>query len=149
MRARTSITAAIAAAALVGGAGAALALPAGASADSVTHTLKFTSVTTKTVSFAKSDSGVQDTDVNSKGKAVGFDTLNISVNAKTGTGTVLVTVDANGGFLIGYLPISKGKIGPGLITGGVGTYKGAFGSIVTKSLNASGTRTAVTISYHT
>jgi hypothetical protein len=141
--------AAVAAAALLAGGGAALALPAAAPTASKTHTLKFISVTSKTVTFAKTNSGQQDTDVNSKGKTVGFDTLNISVNPKTGKGSILFTVDASGGFLIGVLPISKGKVLTGVVTGGVGTYKDAFGSIATKNLNHAGTRTAVTIKYTT
>jgi len=149
MKVRTSIAAAITAAALLGGGGAALALPAAASTGSGTHTLKFISVTRKTLTFTKTDSGQQDTDVNSKGKTVGFDMLNISVNPKTGKGSILVTIDAKGGFLIAVLPTSKGKILPGLVTSGVGIYKDAFGSIVTKSLNKAGTRTSVSISYTT
>jgi hypothetical protein len=148
MKVRTLIAAG-AAVALLGG-GAALALPAAASTGgSKTHTLKFISVTGKAVTFTKTNSGQSDTDVNSKGKTVGFDTLNISFNPKTSKGSILVTVDASGGFLIGVLPVSKGKILTGVITGGIGTYKDAFGSIVTKNLNKPGTRTAVTIKYTT
>jgi hypothetical protein len=147
MKARTFI-AAVAAAALLGGGGAALALPAAANADSVSHTLKFTSVEKSTVTFGKANSGQQDTDVNSKGKTVGYDMLNIQVNSK-GNGQIQFTVDAPNGFLIGFLPVNKGKVDPGLVTGGIGIYKGAFGSIKTKNLNTAGTRTAVTITYHT
>jgi hypothetical protein len=147
MKVRASI-AAVAATALLGG-GTALALPAAASTSSGTHTLKFISVTKKTVDFAKTNSGQQDTDVNSKGKTVGFDTLNISVNPRTRKGSILFTVDAKGGFLIGVLPINKGKLLPGIVTGGVGSYKDAFGSITTKKLNKAGTRTSVTIKYTT
>jgi hypothetical protein len=147
MKVRRSI-AAVAAAALLGGGGA-IALPAIASAGSVTHTLKFISVTKNSVAFSKSNTGQQDTDVNSKGKTVGFDMLNSTVNTKTGNGTILVTVNASGGFLIGYLPVAKGKLGAGTVTGGVGAFKGAFGSISAKLLNQAGTRVSVTISYHT
>jgi hypothetical protein len=148
MKVRTLIAAG-AAVALLGG-GAALALPAAASTGgSKTHTLKFISVTGKAVTFTKTNAGQSDTDVNSKGKTVGFDTLNISVNPKTGKGSILVTVDASGGFLIGVLPVSKGKILTGQITGGVGAYKDAFGSIATRNLNHAGTRIAVAIKYTT
>jgi hypothetical protein len=147
MKVRRSI-AAVAAAALLGGGGA-IALPAIASAGSVTHMLKFTSVTKSSLAFTKTNTGQQDTDVNSKGKTVGFDMLNSTVNTKTGTGTILVTVNASGGFLIGYLPVTKGKLGAGTITGGVGAFKDAFGSITAKLLNKAGTKVAVTISYHT
>jgi hypothetical protein len=147
MKARTFV-AAVSAAALLGGGAAALALPAAANADNVSHTLKFISVQKSTVTFGKANSGQQDTDVNSKGKTVGYDTLNIQVNSK-GKGQILFTVDAPNGFLIGVLPVNKGKVLPGLITGGIGIYKDAFGSITTKNLNTAGTRTAVTITYHT
>ncbi len=147
MKVRASI-AAVSATALLGGAGA-IAIAATASADITSHTLTFISVTGKTVSFSKTNFGQQDTDVNSKGKIVGFDMLNITVNPKTGKGTILATVDAKGGFLIGVLPFSNSKTLHGLVTGGVGTFKGASGTIVTKALNKAGTRIAVTITYHT
>ena len=89
------------------------------------------------------------TDVNSKGKTVGFDTLNIVLSPATGKGTILETINAKGGLMIAALPLSKNKTLSGLVTGGVGAFKDAFGSIVTKALNKSGTRTGVTITYHT
>jgi hypothetical protein len=161
MKVRTSI-AAVSAAALLAGTGA-IAIPAFAStastastaraansaSTSASHTLKFTSVTKKTVDFSKTNVGQQDTDVNAKGKTVGFDQLNISVNPKTGKGSILVTIDAKGGFLIGVLPLTSSKTLKGIITGGVGSYKDAFGSITAKALNKAGTREAVTITYTT
>jgi hypothetical protein len=147
MRFRTLITAAGAAAIL--GCTAAAVLPAAASARTTTHTLKFVSVTQKMVTFSKTNLGQQDTDVNSKGKTVGFDMLNITVNPKTNTGTILFTVNAAGGFLIGYLPYSTKTTLTGTVTGGVGTYKGAFGKIVAKVLNKARTKVSVTITYQT
>jgi hypothetical protein len=148
MKVRTSIAAAAVAVALLGGT-AALALPASASPRGTSHTLRFISLTSKTIKFSKTGSGRQDTDVNIHGKVVGFDMVNTVVNPKTGKGTILVTVDARGGFLIAVLPLYKRKILHGEVTGGVGSFKDAFGTIETKSLNAAGTRTAVTITYHT
>ncbi len=145
MKLRASI-AAVLAAAVLGGTGA-LVLPAAASTSGAKHTLKFTSVTEKTVVFSKTDIGKQDTDFNSKGKIIGFDMLNIKVNPKTGKGTILVTVNARSGFLIAVLPLKKGKTNSGTVTGGVGTFKDAFGTIVTKDLNKAGTRVFVTIKY--
>jgi hypothetical protein len=147
MKIRTSIVAVIAVALLC--ATGAIALPAAASASGGTHTLKFIAVTTKTVVFSKTNTGRQDTDVNSKGKTVGFDSLNIVVNPKTGKGTILESINASGGFMIAALPLYKRKTLSGIVTGGVGTFKGAFGSIVTTALNKAGTRTMVTITYHT
>jgi hypothetical protein len=37
----------------------------------------------------------------------------------------------------------------GTVTGGTGSYQGAAGAILAKNLNSAGTRTAVTITYHT
>jgi hypothetical protein len=147
MKVRTPLAAVIAAALLCGT--GAVAFPAAASSAGGTHTLKFIAVTTSTVTFSKTDTGRQDTDVTSKGKTVGFDTVNITVNPKTGKGTILETVNASGGFLIAALPLSKLKTLTGIVTGGVGTFKDAFGSIVTTALNKARTRTAVTITYHT
>jgi hypothetical protein len=149
MKVRTSIVAVIAAAMLCVTGTVALALPAAASPSGGTHTLKFIAVTTNTVVFSKTNTGRQDTDVNSKGKTVGFDSLNIVVNPKTGKGTILESINASGGFMIAALPLYKRKTLSGIVTGGVGTFKGAFGSIVTTALNKAGTRTMVTITYHT
>jgi hypothetical protein len=71
------------------------------------------------------------------------------VNPKTGKGTILESINASGGFMIAALPLYKRKTLTGIVTGGVGTFKDAFGSIVTKALNKAGTRTMVTITYHT
>lgn len=142
-----SLIAAVSAAALLSGSGA-IAIAAAASADTTSHTLKFISVTGKMVAFSKTNAGQQNTDVNSKGKVVGFDMLNITVNPKTGKGTILATVDANGGFLIGVLPLSTSKTLHGVVTGGVGAFKGASGTIVATP-NKAGTRVTVTVTYHT
>ena len=70
MKVRTSI-AAVAAAALVGT--GAFMLPAiAASARPATHTLQFISVTKASVNFSASTGAQQDTDVNAKGKVVGY-----------------------------------------------------------------------------
>jgi hypothetical protein len=131
------------------GAGA-LALPAAASANSATHTLKFISVTKKSVSFTKTTGGQQDTDVNAAGKTVGFDMLYFSATSST-TGNLNVTVDTTGGFLYGTATVnfSTGAVTNGKVTGGTGSFAGATGTFKTKNLNKAGTRTAVTITYST
>ena len=73
MKVRRSIVAAGAAAVL--GTTGALALPAMASANSATHTLKFISVQKASVGFTRSTGANQDTDVNAAGKTVGFDMI--------------------------------------------------------------------------
>ena len=147
MKIRTSFAAAGAVAVL--GAGA-LVLPAVASASSATHTLKFISVQKSAVMFSKTTGANQDTDVNAKGKTVGFDMIYFAATSAT-TGAVNVTVDTAGGFLYGTgtINIKTGVFTNGKVTGGTGAFAGAKGTIKAKALNASGTRTAVTITYST
>ncbi len=61
---------AVGAAVIVGTTGA-LVLPAVASAHNASTTLKFTAVTKARVTFTKTTFGLQETDVNSKGKTIG------------------------------------------------------------------------------
>jgi len=144
---RTSIAAAGAVALL--GAGA-VVVPAVASASSATHTLKFISVTKKSIMFTKTTGAQQDTDVNAAGKTVGFDMLYFAATSAT-SGAVNITGDLNGGFLYGTGTINfkTGAFTNGKVTGGTGAFAGATGTIKAKPLNASGTRTAVTIVYST
>ena len=57
-------------------------LPAVASAHNASTTLKFTAVTVKNVIFTKTTAGLQETDVNSTGKAIGFDDVYITSTGK-------------------------------------------------------------------
>ena len=61
------------------------------------------------------------------------------------------TVDTTGGFLYGTVTLNfkTGAVTDGKVTGGTGAFKGATGTIKAKNLNQAGTRTAVTITYHT
>jgi|HubBroStandDraft_1064217.scaffolds.fasta_scaffold17751_3 hypothetical protein len=145
MKIRTFI-AAVGTAALIGGT-AAIVIPAAANAGTATQTLKFISETKSSVAFSRTNLGLQDTDVNSKGKTVGFDMLNSAVNLRAGTGTILVTVDARGGFLIGYLNYSSGKTLRGYATGGIGVFKGAFGPMTATYINKARTRISFVITY--
>ena len=144
MKVRASL-AAIGAAAVLGGAGA-MVVPSIASAHSLTHTLKFTSVTERSVNFSKTVSAQQDRDV-SEGKIIGFDQLYLTFNPSAGTVKGNVTVVTNGGMLYGTLRLTQTSI-TGKVTGGTGKFKGARGTISAKNLNTAGTRTAVTIKYH-
>ncbi len=47
------------------------------------------------------------------------------------------------------ITFSTGAITNGKVTGGTGKFKGATGRIKAKNLDSAGTRTAVTITYHT
>jgi hypothetical protein len=145
MKVRSSVIA-LGAAAVLGGAGA-IAVPALASAHPVTHTLKFTSVTERSVTFTKTAGGQQDRDLNDKGKVIGFDELYSSFNLKTGVGKGNVAVVLKGGILYGTLTFTQSSVG-GKVTGGTGAFAGAKGTISARNLNAKGTRTAVTIRYH-
>lgn len=143
MKIRRSIIAA-GAAVVLGGTGA-LALPALASAHSATHTLKFTSVTVKSVQFTKTSRGLQNTDVNSTGKTIGFDDANITFTSQT-SATAHVAIDISGGFLYGTVTTTNGgKTLTGKVTGGTGAFTAATGTITGKAITSS--KSAVTITY--
>src|SRR5438105_2878418 len=95
MKVRRSIAAA--GAAVVLGTTGALVLPAVASAHGASHTLKFTAVTNKSVTFTRTTFGVQETDV-SAGKTIGFDDGYVRLTGKN-TATVHAAIDTRGGFL--------------------------------------------------
>jgi hypothetical protein len=147
MKVRRTI-AALSTAALVGG--GALGFSAAASASTASHTLRFVSVEEKVIVYSKTSQAEQDKDTTNSGKLVGFDMLNFAFNPKTHKGTALAALDLKGGMLFAVLSVSlSSATSHGLITGGIGIFKGASGTIVAKNLNASGTRTAVTITYTT
>ena len=147
MKVRRSIVAA-GAAVVLGGTGAAL-LPAVASASSATHTLAFTAVQVKSVSFTRTTGANQETDVKA-GKTVGFDMIYFAATSAT-SAAVNITVDISGGFLYGTATVSNktGAVTNGKVTGGTGAFKGATGTLKAKALNKTGTRHAVTIIYST
>jgi hypothetical protein len=145
MKIRKSIVAA-AAAAVVGTTGA-LALPAVASAHNASTTVKFTAVLVKGISFTNSTLGRQETDVNSKGKTIGFD---VGYAAFTGpkSGTVNAAFDIKGGLLYATVTTTNGgKTFSGTVTGGTGAFTGAAGTVAAKT--TSSTKTAITITYST
>ncbi len=147
MKVRRSIVAA-GAAVVLGGTGAAL-LPAVASASSATHTLAFTAVQVKSVSFTRTTGANQETDVKA-GKTVGFDMIYFAATSAT-SAAVNITVNVSGGFLYGTATVSNktGAVTNGKVTGGTGAFKGATGTIKAKALNKTGTKHAVTITYST
>jgi hypothetical protein len=143
MKVRRSIAAA--GAAVVLGTTGALVLPAAASAHNASHTLKFTTVVVKRVAFTRTNFGLQETDVNSTGKTIGFDNVNIRFTSRT-SARADVAVDVKGGFLYGTVTTTNGgKTFSGKVTGGTGTFKGATGTITGKSIASN--KTAVTIIY--
>jgi hypothetical protein len=134
--------------AVVLGTTGALALPAVASTHSPTHTLKFVSLTNKSIPLTKKSGAEQDTDVNAAGKTIGFDMLYVAFTSPT-VGAGRLTLDVAGGFLYGTFSIDPKTGNPtnAKVTGGTGAFAGATGTIKVKNLNAAGTRTAVTITY--
>jgi hypothetical protein len=145
MKIRTSI--ALAGAVAIVGTGAFI-LPAAASARTTTHTLGFTAETKGSVGFSSSTEAEQDTDVNSKGKVVGYDMLYVAVVSST-TVAINITVDVNGGMLYGTATLNgEGVVSNGKVTGGTGKFKGATGKFTVKTLNTAGTRHAVKFTYH-
>jgi hypothetical protein len=143
MKLRTSLAAAGTAAVL--GVTGALVLPAVASAHSASTTLKFISVQKASVGFTKATGGQQDTDVNAKGKTIGFDMLYYAA-VSASTANVNITGDFSGGFLYGTGTVTKsGAFSNGKVTGGTGSFSGATGTIKAKAISK--TKTAVTITY--
>jgi hypothetical protein len=144
---KVRITLAAIGTAFVLGTTGALALPAvAASAHSGTQTLRFISVTKKSIMLTKTSGAQQDTDVNAAGKTIGFDMIYFTAVSAT-TANVNVTVDTTGGFLYGTgtLNFKTGAFSNGKVTGGTGSFAGATGTIKAKDISS--TKTAVTITY--
>ena len=147
--------AAIATTAALGGAcaflvpAASASTDANASTDAKTHTLTFTSVEEAMHNYSQMVSSQQDRDVNKAGKVTGYDVLYSVFNPKTMSAKINFTADTNGGFVYGVASASSSPVIHGTVTGGTGVFKGAAGTILAKNLNKAGTRTAVTITYHT
>jgi hypothetical protein len=149
MNVRTVI-ATVGVAALITGGTVALAFPAAASPRSTKHTLKFISETKQNLTWSSSALAQQDNDLNSKGKVIGFDELNIAFDLKDAKGTAYVAVDLKGGILYGKIGLSQSSPDmKGVVTGGVGIFKSASGTITSKPANAAATKYAVTITYRT
>ena len=144
MKLRTSLAAA--GAAVVLSTTGALVLPAVASAHSGTTTLKFLAVQKGTVSFTRATGGIQDTDVNTAAKTVGFDMLYFAA-ASPSSVAVNYTLDTKGGVLYGTFTFNPktGVVTNGKVTGGTGAFTKATGTIKVKTI--SNTKHAVTITY--
>lgn len=92
---------------------------------------------------------VQDKDLNKAAKVTGYDLLHVVINPKKHTAAVNVVFETSGGFAYGVTAGSNTGVMHGRITGGTGVFKGATGTILARNLNKAGTRTAVTLTYHT
>lgn len=124
------------------------ALASTQSPQSVTHTMRFTSVQLKSINFSQTTFGQSDVDVNSAHKRVGFDTLNGVFDPKTNSVKIDVAFDTKGGFMYFHLHSTSPSTFAGRMTGGTGTFKHSHGTLTATNLNANGTRTAVVIKYH-
>jgi hypothetical protein len=143
MKIRRSIAAA--GAAVVLSATGALALPAVASAHNASTTLKFTAVTNKSHSFARTIFINQETDVSSTGKTIGFDVVYVKVTGGT-KATANAAFDFKGGLLYATaITTDGGKTFTGKVTGGTGAFKGATGTLTGKSV--ANNKTSITIVY--
>lgn len=80
------------------------------------------------------------------GKVIGFDMLDPTFNPKTGKGSGHFAFDTRGGFIDGTLRLTASGA-TGRLTGGTGKFRRVSGSLVARSRNKAGTRTAVTIAY--
>jgi hypothetical protein len=149
MKHRNAIAAIATATALAGT--CAVVVPAASAGTSApkTHTLSFTSVQEAVRNYSQTISSQQDRDVNKAGKVVGYDLLYLVFNPKTETAKLNFTAVTSGGFVYGVASASSSPVIHGTVTGGTGAFKGAAGTIVAKNLNPSGSKTAVTITYHT
>jgi hypothetical protein len=144
MKLRTSLAAA--GAAVVLGTTGAFVLPAVASAHSGTHTLKFLAVEKATVGFTRATGGIQDTDVNTLGKKIGFDMLYFAATSPSSV-AVNYTLDTKGGFLYGTFTFHPrtGVVTNGKVTGGTGAFAEATGTIKVKTIST--TKHVITITY--
>ena len=147
MKIRATI-AAIGTAAALGVTGTIL-LPAAASAGTVSHTLTFTSVQQAQAKFSATVSGSEGQGRQQGGQGHRLRRAPVRRSTRTtGTASIGAAIDMAGGFLYGVLQESGGPVTHGTVTGGTGTFAGATGTITAKT-NGDGTRTAVTITYHT
>ncbi len=72
--------------------------------------------------------------------------LDPTFNPKTGKGSGHFAFDTRGGFIDGTLRLTASGA-TGRLTGGTGKFRRVSGSLVARSRNKAGTRTAVTIAY--
>lgn len=149
MKHRNTIAAIATATALAGT--CAVVVPAASASTSApkSHTLTFISVQEAMHDYSQTVSSQQDRDVNNKGKVIGYDLLYTVFNPKTETAKLSFTAVTSGGFVYGVANASASPVTHGTVTGGTGAFKGAAGTILAKNLNKAGTRTSITITYHT
>jgi hypothetical protein len=149
MRHRTTIAAIATATALAGTCAVVVPAASASTCPPKTHTLAFISVQEAVQNYSQTISSQQDRDVSQAGKVVGYDLLYLVFNPKTETAKLNFTAVTSGGFVYGVATASSSPVIHGRVTGGTGAFKGAAGTILAKNLNKAGTRTSVTITYHT
>jgi hypothetical protein len=129
------------------GAGAFLVPAVGSPDRATTHTVKFTANTQKSANLGKTGFTQDEIDKNKAGKIIGFDVVNGTFDPATNTAKGSVAFSTKGGIIYGSLKFGDNGITTGKVTGGTGTFSGATGTIYGQSLNKSGSKTAVTVTY--
>ncbi len=111
------------------------------------HSYAFTSIPQKQQNYTQFTGDGISTDVNAKGKVVGYDTNDFSASAKTKVVISWETVDVPGGqLLLSFTSKFDSGVAKGTVTGGTGAYLGAKGSAIASIVGASGAE-AVTIKF--
>ena len=149
MKHRITVAAVAAATALSGACAFGVSAASASPSAPKNHTVSFTSVQEAMVNLGQHTASEQDKDVNKAGKVIGYDLLYFVFNPKTETARLNFTAVVNGGFIYGVANAGANPTIHGTVTGGTGTFKGAAGTILAKNLNQAGTKTAITITYHT
>lgn len=144
---RTTVIAGTLTITLIGGAATLLPAAANPHAGS-SRTLTFTSVTKQTINYPVShptyEQHAAQLDVDSSGgKVIGYDTTNVSFDAKSNSGHGSMAINLRSGFI--YLSLHLAKNIVGTVAGGTGTYSNAKGTATVVDLNKSGSRARVTI----
>lgn len=107
-------------------------------------TLTFVSRTDNTMNFADTTSSAnQDTDLDSKGNTIGYDSTYVTTTAAGATADAALAID--GGFLYATFTTGDGQNWSGEVTGGTGKFKGATGTVTATAKST--TELEVTVDY--
>jgi hypothetical protein len=147
MKIRTLIAGITAAA--VAGTGGLLFTTTAASAQSNPKTLSFLTVEQNAVGYSDTAFSGTDNDYNAAGTLIGFDVLYFKADPVSGKLLISAAVDIDGGLIYGTLTSasSTSPIATGWITGGTGTFRGAFGTITATAQSATASEITVVFAH--